>query len=112
MLMSLTWWMMHPRTSGPSTPGSSGDGAGTISGTLTGSDGQLVTTAEIKVADNQGNLVNSLAVNQDGRFQLFLPHGVYLFSINAKGEQLIQQVRVDQNSPKEIDIHLNVPGGP
>lgn len=118
LVLVFSWLIMQPHSKKPAILGGSGssnsnsdsDGAANISGTVSGQNGQAVTNAEVRVTDSTGTAINDVTVNQKGHFELFLPNGTYNFSVNAGDQQLVKEVKVGPNQPKELEFQMNLNG--
>ncbi len=121
LVLVASWLIMQPHSKKPTILGGGNssnssnssddpDGAANISGTVSGQNGQAVTNAEIRVTDSTGTAINDVAVNQKGHFELFLPNGTYNFSVNAGDQQLVKQVKVGPDEPKELEFQMNLNG--
>lgn len=117
LVLVFSWLIMQPHSKKPAILGggssnsnSDSDGAANISGTVSGQNGQAVTNAEIRVTDSTGTAINDVTVNQKGHFELFLPNGTYNFSVNAGDQQLVKEVKVGPDQPKELEFQMNLNG--
>ncbi len=110
VVLAISLWFIQPKhKSGGQQSGSfTSEGSGNTIGTLKATDGQIITNAEIKIADEKGNPIQLLRVNQNGQFQFSLSKGTYLFTINVAGQQLTKQIKIENDSVKKIEIEINI----